>query len=41
MRIGILRPLLLCGRMPWLARELVPGQGERTSPGPGGERAAA
>ena len=37
MRIGIVSPLPLCGRMPWFAKEFKPGQGERTSPGPGGD----
>ena len=26
--------------MPWFAREFKPGQGERTSPGPGGDQVA-
>ena len=31
-------PLPECGRMPWLAIALSPGQGERTSWGPGGDQ---
>lgn len=33
-----MRSLPLCGRIPWFAREFRPGQGERTSFGPGGDQ---
>lgn len=36
--MGIVRFLPECGRMWWFARELRPGQGERTSVGPGGDQ---
>jgi hypothetical protein len=35
-RIGTVRPLPFRGRMPWFANEFRPGEGGRTSLGPGG-----